>query len=153
MQFDQCLLRAVKAISCSQWNGSNGADCGRIIPTASDPSACVDRYAWRMFVPPCPSEAKAKLDQRPCVLSDSALCLDNSRFRVDVSWQDFQGNSGSGHAVSMTGDTGYFWFFSPDNIELVVKALDARAVNGRFWIFYGALSNVAYTLSVTDTAT
>jgi len=24
----------------------------------------------------------------------------------------------------------------------VIKVLDARAVNGRFWVFYGALSNV-----------
>jgi hypothetical protein len=34
-----------------------------------------------------------------------------------------------------------------------VKVLDARAVNGSFWLFYGSLSNVAYTITVTDTAT
>ena len=33
-----------------------------MISTASGASACVDRYAWRIFVPPCPSEAKAKVD-------------------------------------------------------------------------------------------
>ena len=26
-------------------------------------------------------------------------------------------------------------------------------MNGKFWVFYGALSNVEYTLRVTDTAT
>ena len=31
--------------------------------------------------------------------------------------------------------------------------LDARAVNGRFWVFYGALSDVQYTITVTDTVT
>ena len=31
-----------------------------------------------------------------------------------------------------------------------MKVLDARPVNGDFWVFYGALSNVAYTLTVTD---
>ena len=45
------------------------------------------------------------------------------------------------------------WFFQPSNVELVVKVLDGRAVNGRFWVFYGALSNVEYTITVTDTVT
>jgi hypothetical protein len=31
--------------------------------------------------------------------------------------------------------------------------LDARVVNGKFWVFYGALSNVQYTITVTDTQT
>ena len=28
--------------------------------------------------------------------------------------------------------------------------LDGRAVNGHHWVFYGALSNVEYTITVTD---
>ena len=35
----------------------------------------------------------------------------------------------------------------------MVKVLDGRAVNGHFWVFSGALSDVAYTLTVTDLAT
>jgi hypothetical protein len=35
----------------------------------------------------------------------------------------------------------------------VVKVLDGTAVTGHFWVFYGALSNVEYELTVTDTAT
>jgi hypothetical protein len=31
--------------------------------------------------------------------------------------------------------------------------VDGRAFNGRFWVFSGALSNVAYTIRVTDTQT
>ncbi len=53
----------------------------------------------------------------------------------------------------MTGDTGYFWFFSSNNIELVVKVVDGRAVNGKFRVFYGALSNVEYEITVTDSQT
>lgn len=53
----------------------------------------------------------------------------------------------------MTSDTGYFWFFNSSNVELVVKVLDARTLNNRFWVFFGALSNVEYTLRVTDTVT
>lgn len=60
---------------------------------------------------------------------------------------------GPARAVALSGDTGYFWFFSDNNIELVVKALDGRPVNGKFWVFYGALSNVEYSIVVTDTTT
>lgn len=28
--------------------------------------------------------------------------------------------------------------------------LDGRPVNGNWWVFYGALSNVAYQITVTD---
>jgi hypothetical protein len=35
----------------------------------------------------------------------------------------------------------------------MIKVLDGRAINGRFWVFYGALSDVDYTLTVTDTQT
>jgi hypothetical protein len=31
--------------------------------------------------------------------------------------------------------------------------LDGRAINDNFWVFYGALSNVEYTISVTDLTT
>ncbi len=53
--------------------------------------------------------------------------------------------------MGLTPDTGYFWFFTDNNVELIVKVLDARAFNGSFWVFYGALSNVQYSLHVTDT--
>ncbi|MDQ2978459.1 MAG: hypothetical protein M3R62_04510, partial [Acidobacteriota bacterium] len=61
--------------------------------------------------------------------------------------------TGVGTAVGLTGDTGYFWFFSSNNVELAVKVLDARGLNSRFWVFYGALSNVEYAMKVTDTLT
>ena len=52
-----------------------------------------------------------------------------------------------------TEATGFFWFFSPENIELAVKVLDGRAINDRFWVLYGGLSDVEYTIEVTDTVT
>jgi len=55
--------------------------------------------------------------------------------------------------VPRTDESGSFWFFSPGNTELVVKVLDATAINGKFWIFYGALSDVEYWLTVTDMVT
>jgi ELWxxDGT repeat protein len=88
-----------------------------------------------------------------CHTGPRRLCLQQARFTVTVAWQDFQGNQGYGTTLPLTSDTGAFWFFSPDNVELVIKVLDGRPLNGKFWAFYGALSNVDYTLTVTDTET
>ncbi len=88
-----------------------------------------------------------------CAPSATALCLNGGRFRVEVAWEDFAGSTGVGQAVPLSGDTGYFWFFGPDNVELILKVLDGRALNQHLWVFYGALSSVEYTVTVTDTAT
>jgi hypothetical protein len=92
-------------------------------------------------------------ERAACIENDRTLCLGGGRFRVQARWRDFKGRSGPGHAIRLTPDTGYFWFFEPDNLELMVKALDGRAINERFWIFYGALSNVEFQMLVTDTET
>jgi hypothetical protein len=87
-----------------------------------------------------------------CPADGVTLCL-GDRFRVQVSWTDHDGNTGVGHPVHLALDTGAFWFFGSENLELMIKVLDGRAVNGHFWVFYGALSDVRYTITVTDTAT
>jgi hypothetical protein len=53
----------------------------------------------------------------------------------------------------LSEQSGYFWFFGSDNAELFVKLIDGRAVNGHFWAFYGALSDVEYTLRIQDLTT
>jgi hypothetical protein len=89
-----------------------------------------------------------------CQADATTLCLNGGRFQVRVDWSvPSQGTSGVGRAVLLTNDTGYFWFFSANNVELVLKVVDGRAVNNFFWVFYGALSDVAYTITVTDTVT
>ena len=35
----------------------------------------------------------------------------------------------------------------------MIKVLDGTPVNGKFWLFYGALSSVEYALTVRDTIT
>ncbi len=89
-----------------------------------------------------------------CAADPTTLCLSGHRFSVRATWRaPSQGKSGVGTAVSLGADTGYFWFFDDTNVELVVKVLDARAVNGHTWVFYGALSDVEYHITVTDTDT
>jgi plastocyanin len=88
-----------------------------------------------------------------CVASPTALCLAGGRFRVEAAWRTAQGLAGDAMALPLTADTGLLWFFSPSNLELVVKVLDGCPVNGRFWVFAAGLTDVAVTLTVTDTAT
>lgn len=88
-----------------------------------------------------------------CTPSATAMCLDGSRFLVSADWQKPNGDSGHGSAVPLTADTGYFWFFTPSNVEMVVKVLGACGVNGHHWVFAGGLTNVAVTFNVRDTQT
>ncbi len=85
--------------------------------------------------------------------SDRTLYLNEDRFRVEITWRDFEDRTGSGRVVPLTDDTGLFWFFRESNIETIVKVLDGRGTNGNYWVFTGAATNVEYTLTVTDTET
>jgi len=76
-----------------------------------------------------------------------------ARFGTTVTWTAADGSQGSGNLVPITSDSKGFWFYSPDNIDVVVKVLDGRAVNGHFWVFYGPLTTDQFTLTVTDTQT
>ena len=86
-----------------------------------------------------------------CVAGPTTLCLNEDRFEVRVHWETSFGTSGDGQAKELTEDTGYFWFFEPDNVEVVLKVLNGCPVNGRFWVFAAGLTNVGVEISVTDT--
>jgi len=87
-----------------------------------------------------------------CVPDAVTLCLNGQRFKATAVWQ-MGGANGDGRAYPITDNTGAFWFFDPTNLELVVKVLDGRSVNGKWWVFYGSLTNVEFTLTVMDTLT
>jgi hypothetical protein len=90
-----------------------------------------------------------------CTANDTTLCLNGGRFQVRTifSAPSLGITNAPAHAVPLTSDTGYFWFFSASNVELVLKAVDGRTFNNHFWVFYGALSDVEYTITVTDMVT
>lgn len=96
----------------------------------------------------------AETPPEPCATQDpGALCLGaGDRFEVRTTWTTANG-AGVGTAQGLTGDTGYFWFFKQSNVEAVVKVLNGCAVNGRFWVFAGGLTNVGVRLTVRDTST
>ena len=92
--------------------------------------------------------------QPSCTPDSTTLCLNGARFEARVAWAvPSQGSAGQAAAIPLTGDTGAFWFFTANNIELVVKVVDGRAFNGKFWVFAGALTDVRYTLTVRDLQT
>ena len=96
-----------------------------------------------------------------CEPTESRLCLLENRFAIDVSFIDPNikdpevDPEGAATVASSLGtpNTGFFWFFNQENIELAVKVLDGRGINGKFWLLYGALSDVEYEITVTDTMT
>ena len=90
-----------------------------------------------------------------CTPTGANLCLLGGRFSVEVSFRNQHDNNaaGEGTAVPGTEQSGYFWFFNPNNLELVVKMVDGTVGggNGHFWVFWGGTTDVEYTLRVTDT--
>lgn len=96
------------------------------------------------------------LPDEPTLCADPRiLCLgDGDRFQVEVAWTNFQGSTGSGRRVEgVRGqDSGLFYFFSESNWELSIKVLDGCAINGHFWVFGAATTNVGYTITVADSA-
>ena len=95
-------------------------------------------------------------DETPtCVADDETLCLNqDGRFKVQVEWTDFEGNSGLAKTVDLgLRDSGLFYFFAEDNIEMLLKVLNAcvDALDNKFWVFYAATTNVEFTVTVTDT--
>ncbi|HEX5758430.1 MAG TPA: choice-of-anchor Q domain-containing protein [Thermoanaerobaculia bacterium] len=89
-----------------------------------------------------------------CVAGGANLCLEQGRFQVSARWTTPQGQTGAAEAVQLTDDAGYFWFFSPENVELTVKVLNAciPAFN-RYWVFLSGLTNLQVEVRVVDTKT
>ncbi|HWN45142.1 MAG TPA: choice-of-anchor B family protein, partial [Thermoanaerobaculia bacterium] len=87
-----------------------------------------------------------------CAKGKDGLCLSSNRFLAKVTWRNqFNGASGTGKPKPLSGVTGSFAFTDPSNTELLVKVLDVGG--GRILVIWGAMSNLEYTLEVTDTKT
>jgi hypothetical protein len=80
------------------------------------------------------------------------LLLSQGRFQATVTLQDPRTTS-SAYATASSDQSGYFWFFDPSNVELTVKVLDGRPVNGHFWVFVASMTDVGFTMTVKDTTT
>ncbi|HEX5716065.1 MAG TPA: hypothetical protein VF179_07900 [Thermoanaerobaculia bacterium] len=101
------------------------------------------------------STAAASFDpsQAQASASESALELRQARFRVSATWKTASGHTGPAQAVRLTDETGYFWFFDPNNVEMLLKVLDGCPLSNRFWVFAGGLTNVAVAIHIEDRET
>jgi hypothetical protein len=88
-----------------------------------------------------------------CTPSSTVLCLNNNRFRVDGTFRTPQGQTGPfmAQTVATAPDSGLFWFFSQNNLEMLFKVLNGCTLNNHYWVFFSAGTNVEFTVSVTDT--
>jgi plastocyanin len=92
----------------------------------------------------------------PCVADANTLCLNNNRFKVQVTWHTVAGNTGQGFAVPLPAapESGLFYFFSATNIEMLIKALNACVDPfNSYWVYFAATTNVEFAVVVTDTQT
>jgi hypothetical protein len=110
-------------------------------PTATVPvSASFDN----LYLAPAPTTST-------CVKDSATLCLNNNRFQIRAHYTTPTA-SGDAVASALTTDTGFFTFFDPSNIEVVIKVLDACAPPfNQFWVFASGLTNVGVEIDVTDT--
>ncbi len=107
---------------------------------------------------PAPAPAGGVAAGSGCTTTATSLCIDD-RFQIGVHYHTAQGggSSGDGQAIALqtlgVDQGGLFWFFAQDNPEMLIKVLDGCAVDNKYWVFYAAGTNVAFTVTVTDTTT
>ncbi len=89
----------------------------------------------------------------PCPAASDLACTGDGRFRWLAGWRDFANRQGAGQVSAAIPGAAAFWFFAPENLELVGKTFDGSAVNGFSWTYLAALSNLETSLTLFDVAT
>ena len=84
----------------------------------------------------------------PLTTGPTGLDLSNGELRVEMSFVTPDGETNTATAVPITDDAGAFWFFGPNNLEILLKVLDARVINGKYWVFWGSLTTLEYTIEI-----
>lgn len=87
-----------------------------------------------------------------------ALCLTGGKFRVEVVARDLRSGRGTtGTAIPQNDVFGYFSLpeltGQSENPEIFVKIVDGSALNGKYWVFYGGLTDLEFVIEVTDVET
>jgi hypothetical protein len=94
-----------------------------------------------------------------CTDDADTACLQDGRFKVEVTWETAQPASGTGKVMSFGGmraqnnESVFLWFFSTTNLEIGLKILNACGLNDRYWVFISGLTDVGWHVTITDTET
>lgn len=128
--------------------GSRVADAG----PAVNPKALLEE-APRVLPSGDVSPSEEIPDKGTCLPSATTLCLNGGRFMAELTWLAPNGDGGPARAEPLTDETGYFWFGSVVNVEVVVKVLDACGLPSfqNYWVFGAGLTNFEVSLRITDT--
>ena len=132
---------------------------GKAFPDACDAgvSSPVVFPDWRLRGSPGEELVPVSLvgeSESGCMTDGTSLCLADSRFEVSVDWSTDGGGEGSASTVpGGTNNSGLFYFFAPDNWEMLIKVLDGCAINGHHWVYSAAATDLGLDIAVTDTAT
>ena len=80
-------------------------------------------------------------------------CVANGRFSLGVSYRRRAQYVGAARSSAFVSDSGaVFSFFDQDNPELLLKVVDGCWLNGHYWVFGSAATDLRYSVSVTDHA-
>jgi hypothetical protein len=124
--------------------GNSAGNCGAI--DQSFQGLASDVVSWKSAEPATPAKAV-------CTPTANRLCLLDNRFAIEADWRN-QYNGQSGRATTpspaLSRLSGTFAYSDPRNVELLVKTLD---FGDRILFIWGALSDLEYTIRVTDTRT
>jgi len=123
------------------------SSCPAVSESLGDPEEPAEEFSAAMPVLP-----RAAPAAQGCATTDSVLCIDG-RYTVQASWRTASGKTGTAHALDLGSESGYFWFFDPENVEVIVKALNACGLGRGNWFFAAGMTTVGVHLEVTDTFT
>lgn len=137
----------------------NGFDTG----SGQEPKGAIDVGGQNAICPAIPKQiTTASEAPSTCTASSSQLCLLGGRFKVTL--QATNRNPGADNGKQAAGVTvpknDLFGFFSipgltgdATNLEAFVKVVDATSFTGKYWLFFGTLTNFELNITVTDTKT
>jgi hypothetical protein len=110
------------------------------------PALPAGAYTFNISVNGIPDSVVGGLTVRP---RTAALGLAGGRFQVTLA----AGQAGANPAAVQLSDAGgYFSFFSSADVEITVKMVDGRPVNGRFWVFIASMTTTPFTVTIVDTS-
>ena len=104
--------------------------------------------------PPAGHDPAAAAPHPPGLPATGEEVLLDGRYRLRVAWRNPRtGAAGVGRGATVARHGALFSFFAPSNLELLVKVLDGRAVNGHAWVLWASTTDVGFELEVEDTVT
>jgi len=136
--------------SSTQVVGQLNGKCG---PTPKDGCDASNSTTDGAFAPQFDSVYKQFLQPATgggvCTPTNTTICLNNNRFSVSVQFVD-GGVTKDATAIKYTDASGLFWFFGPDNIEILVKVLNGCFIQ-TYWVFSAATTDREFHMTVVDT--